>query len=277
MTLSPNIAGTPFVKMHGTQNHFVIVDARKGAFVPSRDDIVEICDPSAGVGADELIVIEPATSGAAAFMRIFNGDGREVEACGNATRCVAWILFEENGSDQLVLETLAGKLECRRTGDNEVSATMGKVSMNWQTVPLSEQRDTLHLGLVSGALSDPVALNVGNPHAVFFVDDIDEIEVANDAPPVQKNELFPDEVNVGVAQIVNSQEMRLIVYERGAGLTMACGSGACAAVFAAQQRGLTDSPTMRVELPGGTVGIEIRDDDTAVMTGPIAYDFKGNL
>ena len=277
MTLSPNIAGTPFVKMHGTQNHFVIVDARKGAFAPSRDDIVEICDPSAGVGADEFIVIEPATSGAAVFMRIFNGDGREVEACGNATRCVAWILFEENGSDQLVLETLAGKLECRRTGDNEVSATMGKVSMNWQTVPLSEQRDTLHLGLVSGALSDPVGLNVGNPHAVFFVDDIDEIEVANDAPPVQKNDLFPDEVNVGVAQIINSQEMRLIVYERGAGLTMACGSGACAAVFAAQQRGLTDSPTMRVELRGGTVEIEIRDDDTAVMTGPIAYDFKGNL
>ena len=109
MTLSQNIAGTPFVKMHGTQNHFVIVDARKDAFSPSRDDIVEICDPLDGIGADELIVIEPATSGAAAFMRIFNGDGREVEACGNATRCVAWILFEESGIDQLVLETLAGK------------------------------------------------------------------------------------------------------------------------------------------------------------------------
>ncbi len=277
MTLSPNIAGTPFVKMHGTQNHFVIVDARKEAFAPSHDDIVEICDPAAGIGADELIVIKPATSGAAAFMRIFNGDGREVEACGNATRCVAWILFEENGSDELVLETLAGKLECHRAGDKQVSATMGKVSMKWQAVPLSEQRDTLHLGLVSGALSDPVALNVGNPHAVFFVDDLDRIDIVTDAPPIQKNELFPDEVNVGVAQIINSQKMRLIVYERGAGLTMACGSGACAAVFAAQQRGLTDSRTMQVELPGGIVEIEIRDDGTAVMTGPIAYSFSGNL
>ena len=116
-----------------------------------------------------------------------------------------------------------------------------------------------------------------NPHAVFFVDDLDKIDVAADAPPIQRNKLFPNEVNVGVAQMIDPQKMRLIVYERGAGLTMACGSGACAAVFAAQQRGLTDSPTMRVELPGGTVGIEIRDDDTAVMTGPIAYDFKGNL
>ena len=277
MTLSPNIVGTPFVKMHGTQNHFVIVDAREEAFAPSHDDIVEICDPAAGIGADELIVIEPPTSGAAAFMRIFNGDGREVEACGNATRCVAWILFEESGSDELVLETLAGKLECRRAGDNQVSATMGKVSMNWQAVPLSDQRDTLHLGLVSGALSDPVALNVGNPHVVFFVDDLDQIDVATDAPPIQKNDLFPDEVNVGVAQIMDPQKMRLIVYERGAGLTMACGSGACAAVFAAQQRGLTDSRTMQVELPGGAVEIEIRDDDTAVMTGPIAHGFSGNL
>jgi len=277
MTLSPNIAGTPFVKMHGAQNHFVIVDARHEAFAPSIDDIVEICDPDVGIGADELIVIEPAIGAGNAFMRIFNLDGREVEACGNATRCVAWILLEENGGDQVVLNTLAGELDCHRAGHEQVSATMGKVSMGWQDVPLSEQRDTLHLGLVSGALRDPVVLNVGNPHAVFFVDDLNEVDVATDAPPIQEDSLFPDEVNVGVAQILSPQSMRLIVYERGAGLTMACGSGACAAVFAAQQRGLSDSSSMQVELPGGTVVIEIRDDDTAVMTGPVAFSFSGNL
>ena len=263
--------------MHGAQNHFVIVDARREAFAPSIDDIVEICDPDAGIGADELIVIEPAIGAGDAFMRIFNMDGREVEACGNATRCVAWILIEENGGDHVVLYTLAGELDCHRIGHEQVSATMGKVRMGWQDVPLSEQRDTLHLGLVSGALRDPVALSVGNPHAVFFVDDLDRVDVATDAPPIQEDSLFPNEVNVGVAQILSPQSMRLIVYERGAGLTMACGSGACAAVFAAQQRKLTDSSSMQVELPGGTVVIEIRDDDTAVMTGPVAFSCSGRL
>jgi diaminopimelate epimerase len=277
MTLSQNIAGIPFVKMHGAQNHFVIVDARQAAFAPSRNDIVEICDPTAGIGADQLIVIEPASNGADAFMRIFNTDGKEAEACGNATRCVAWMLLEEHGSDRLVIETLAGELVCLRAGDKRVSATMGKVSMHWQTIPLSEERDTLHLGLVSGALSDPVGLNVGNPHAVFFVEDLDQVDVGADAPTIQDDELFPDQVNVGVAQILGPQKMRLIVYERGAGLTMACGSGACAAVFAAQRLGLTDSATMQVELPGGVVDIEICRDGTAVMAGPVAFSFSGFL
>jgi diaminopimelate epimerase len=277
MTLAPDIAGTPFVKMHGAQNHFVIVDARTTPFAPSKSDIAEICNPATGIGADELIVIEPSTSEAAAFMRIFNGDGREVEACGNATRCVAWMLCEEKGVEELVIQTLAGDLECRRVGEEQISATMGKVRMDWQSVPLSRPSDNLHLDLNSGALSDPVALNVGNPHVVFFVDDLDEIDVTAVAIPIQENDLFPDGVNVGVAQVLGPRRMRLVVYERGAGLTMACGSGACAAVFAAQQRHLTESPAMQVELPGGTVSIEIRDDDTAVMTGPIAYCIDGTL
>lgn len=277
MTLTPGIAGTPFVKMHGTQNHFVIVDARKDAFSPSVADIEEICDSKSGIGADELIVIEPAQSGSDVFMRIFNVDGREVEACGNATRCVAWILFEEGETDKATIETLAGELICHKAGDKRVSATMGKVSREWQAVPLSEERDTLHLDLVSGGLSDPVAVNVGNPHAVFFVDDLDAIDILADAPPVQKEDLFPNGVNVGVAQVLGPNKMRLKVYERGVGLTMACGSGACAAVFAAQQRGLLGSSPVDVDLPGGTVTIEIRDDATAVMTGPVAYSFNGML
>ncbi len=277
MTKKPNSPGRRFTKMHGLRNHFVIVDAREDSFSPSRNEIVRICDPAIGVGADELIIVEQSESGADAFMRILNGDGREVEACGNALRCVAWLLFEESGKDDVVVETLAGQLPCRRVGDMQVRAAMGKICMDWQSVPLSEECDTLHIGISSGALEDPVALNVGNPHAVFFVNDIDDMDMESDAPAIQENILFPDGVNVTAAQVLSSRKMRSIVYERGAGLTMACGSAACAAVFAARKRGLTDATEVEVELPGGIVRIEIQEDDTAMMTGPVAYSFRGHF
>lgn len=277
MTAITPMTGRPFVKMHGSRNHFVIVDARREPFEPGAGDIASICDPAVGVGADELIVMEPARRAGDVFMRIYNVDGREVEACGNATRCVAWLLFEEQGTDTAVVETLAGDLGCRRAGDRSVSAAMGKVSTDWRSVPLAEERDTLHLGLVSGGLEDPVAVNVGNPHAVFFVDDADAVDLGKDAPPVQQNPIFPNAANVGAAQLVDDSRIRLRVYERGAGLTMACGSGACAAVFAARQRGLTSRSQVDVELPGGVVNVAIDCDDTAVMTGPVAFCFTGNL
>lgn len=263
--------------MHGARNHFVIVDAREQAFAPGREDIVRICDPSAGVGADELIVVEPATSGADVFMRIFNGDGREVEACGNATRCVAWLLMRETGSDRAVVETLAGPLLCEAAGEQRIRAEMGRVGMEWSSIPLSRDVDTLHVPVDVGALRDGVAVNVGNPHIVFFVDDLDSVDVATDAPAIQRDELFPQDVNVGVAQPLAGDRLRLVVYERGAGLTMACGSGACAAVYAAICRGLADGRRMAVDLPGGTVDIEITDDDTAIMTGPVEITFRGEF
>jgi len=186
-------------------------------------------------------------------------------------------LFEESGVDDVVIETLVGQLPCHRVGDMQVRATMGKVSTDWQSVPLSGERDTLHVGISSGALDDPVALNTGNPHAVFFVDDIDGIDMAADAPAIQESDLFPNGVNVTAAQILDEQKMRLLVYERGAGLTMACGSAACAAVFAARQRGLTNETEVEVELPGGIVTIEIQENNMAVMTGPVAFAFRGNF
>ena len=270
-------SGRSFVKMHGLRNHFVIVDARSEAFTPSLDEIVRICDRTRGVGADELIVMEPPAKGGDVFMRIYNVDGREVEACGNATRCVAWLLFDESGRNEAVVETLAGNLECTNAGNKLVSASMGGVSLEWQTVPMSEERDTLHVDITSGALSDAVALNVGNPHAVFFVDDLDAVDIVKDAPPIQQLPLFPNEVNVGVAQMLGPTRMRLKVYERGAGLTMACGSGTCAAVIAARARGLTDESCMDVELPGGTAAVEIRSDNTVVMTGPVEFCFSGSF
>jgi diaminopimelate epimerase len=270
--------GRAFIKMQGLRNHFAIVDGRDEAYTPTTPEIVNICDPQTGVGADQLVIIEPAkTAGAYAFMRLLNVDGRDVEACGNATRCIAWLLMEESGKDSVGVETLAGVLDCHRKGDKQVSCDMGQISMEWQNIPLSREQNTLHLDVESGGLRDPVGLSIGNPHAVFFVDDLDAIDLEVLAPAIQKNDLFPNEVNVGVAQMIDAENMRFVVYERGAGLTTACGSGACVAVYAANARGLTDSSRMTVTMPAGPVDIAIGADDKAVMTGPVAFSFAGYL
>jgi len=275
-----NAAGRFFVKMHGLHNHFIITDGRLEAYEPDVKEAVRLCDVRIGVGGDQLVVIEPPTQtgrkgGAVAFMRIINVDGREVEACGNATRCVAWLLMDEQATDSVVIETLAGLIECHRAGEFLVQCAMGRLSSAWRDIPLAEARDTLHLDLGMDALGFAVALNIGNPHAVFFVDDVAAVDIEALAPEVQKNPLFPDDVNVGIAQITSANHMRLTVFERGAGLTTACGSGACAAVYAAQLRGLTKASTLTVSMPAGDLTIEIRDDSVAVMTGPVAHCFSG--
>ena len=276
-SLGESPTGRHFIKMHGLQNHFVITDGREDEYRPGVDEIIRICDQKTGVGGDQLLVIQPPTGNndASAFMRILNVDGREVEACGNATRCVAWLLMEEAGSDQVVIETLAGEIECHKTGDHEVSCAMGELSAAWQDVPLAEARDTLHVQFDRGQLTDGVALNIGNPHIVFFVDDLEAIDIESIAPVIQKDPLFPEEVNVGVVEMHSPDHMTLKVYERGAGLTTACGSGACAAVYAAQARSLTDKNRVTVTMPAGDMCIEIRDDGNAVMTGPVAYCYSG--
>lgn len=266
--------------MQGLHNHFIIVDGRQQSYRPSDAEIIHLCNVASGVGGDQLVIIEPPSAdgalvGACAFMRILNVDAREVEACGNATRCVAWLLLEESGNDELVLETLAGVIQCQRVANQLVSCAMGRVSTKWQEVPLGEMRDTHQLDLGLATLGNAVALNIGNPHVVFFVADLAAIDIAAIAPDIQKNPLFPDEVNVGVAQVVSENRMLLTVYERGAGLTTACGSGACVAVFAARLRGLTTQNKMTVTMPAGDVAIEIRDDAVAVMTGPVEYCYQG--
>lgn len=275
-------AGRFFLKMHGLGNHFVIVDARDRPFSPSTPDIVRICDPRTGVGADQLVVVEPPSAAgraaaATAFMRLYNVDGRQVEACGNATRCVAWLLMEESGADAVGIETLAGVLECRRAGERFVRCDMGQIRTDWRSVPLARETDTLHVAIGAGPLEDGVALSIGNPHIVYFVDDLDAVDLAGLAPGIQQNGLFPEQVNVGVAQLVDPDRLRLVVYERGAGLTTACGSGACVAAYAAIARDLTASRHIRVLLPGGPVDVEIGPDGRAIMTGPVAYCFSGRL
>ena len=176
--------GRPFIKMHGLRNDFVIVDGRDQPYTPAIEEIVRICDRREGVGGDELLVIEAPRKvttlpEAYAFVRIFNPDGREVEACGNATRCVGWLLLQESEREAVWVDTFGGKLGCRRAGEKLVAVEMGRLRTGWQDIPLAREMDTLHLEIGAGPLRDPVGMNIGNPHAVFFVDDLDEIESAD--------------------------------------------------------------------------------------------------
>jgi len=270
--------GRPFVKMHGLRNDFVIVDGRETPYTPSVEEIVRICDRHEGVGADELLVIEPPRSGKAyAFVRIINTDGREVEACGNASRCVGWLLMEEYGRDEIRIETLGGVLSCRRAGEKQVAVEMGRLRTVWKEIPLSREMDTLHLGIGAGPLQDPVGMNIGNPHAVFFVDDLSAVDLTRYGPELQKDPVFPEEANIGAAQFLDHKTLRLSVWERPGVLTTACGTGACVAVAAAHRRGLTTEKCMTVIMPAGSVEIELKEDGMVVMTGPVETCYAGYL
>jgi len=270
--------GRPFVKMHGLRNDFVIVDGRETPYTPCVEKIIHICDRHEGIGADELLVVEPPRSGNAyAFLRIINPDGREVEACGNASRCVGWLLMEECGRDEIRIETLGGVLSCRRAGEKQVAVEMGRLWTGWQEIPLSREMDTLHLGIGAGPLQDPVGMNIGNPHAVFFVADLAAVDLTRYGPQLQKNPLFPQEANIGAAQLIDPKTLKLSVWERPGVLTTACGTGACVAVAAAHRRGLTTEKCMTVIMPAGSMEIELKEDGTVLMTGPVETCYAGYL
>jgi len=271
--------GRSFVKMQGLKNHFAIVDGRDQPFNPTVQEIISICDPKIGVGAEELLVIEPVTAagvGAYARVRIYNPDGPEVEACGNATRCVALLLFDETGLDELGLEINFEVLQCARDGDN-ISVEMGKVSFDWDKIPLSEECDTLHVDIRDEGVSDGVAVNVANPHLVFFVENFDAIDVVGVGARIQKNPMLPESANVGIAEILDDTHIKFQVYERPGVLTQACGSGSCAVVAAARRRGLIKSDYAYVEMPGGTLKITYKDERSPVMSGPSEYCYSGIL
>ncbi len=270
--------GRPFVKMHGLRNNFVIVDGRETPYTPCVEEIIHICDRHEGIGADELLVVEPPRSGKAyAFLRIINPDGREVEACGNGSRCVGWLLLQESGHKEITIETLGGQLKCRYAGDKLVAVEMGRLRTGWQEIPLAREMDTLHLGIGAGPLQDPVGMNIGNPHAVFFVSDLAVVDLARYGPQLQKNPLFPQEANIGAAQLIDPKTLKISVWERPGVLTTACGSGACTAVGAALRLGLTDQRTVKVIMPAGSVDIEIDENDEATMTGPVETCYAGYL
>jgi diaminopimelate epimerase len=272
--------GRPFLKMNGIGNDFVVVDARSEAFAPSEAQVRAIADRQSGIGCDQLIALEPAED-ADAFMRIWNADGGEVGACGNAARCVAWLLTEGGFFSKVAIDTKGGVLLAERIGDFLVRIDMGKPGLDWRDIPLAEPMDTKGIELQVGPIDNPVlhtpgCVSMGNPHVVFFVPDAEAAPVRQIGPMIEHHRLFPERTNVGFAQILSGDRIRLRVWERGVGETEACGTGACAAVVAANRRALC-SARATVVLNGGELQIEWLPDFRVMMTGPIEVEGRGEL
>lgn len=265
---------TPFVKMHGAGNDFVVIDERARPLGLSAGQVTALADRRTGIGCDQFITLEPPPPGTDAdlFMRIRNPDGSEAGACGNATRCVADLLFEENGRPYQVIRTVAGDLPAERLADGRIRVDMGAARLDWTDVPLFGPMDTLHLDLPG----DPAACSMGNPHATFFVDAAEGHPVAELGPRFEHDPLFPERANIGFAQVIAPGRIRLRVWERSAGLTRACGSGACAALVNAHRRGLAGRRA-EVVMDGGTLEIEWRETGRVLMTGPVATSFRGTV
>ncbi len=271
----------PFLKMNGLGNDFVVVEARSLPFEPTPDEVRALARREGGIGCDQVISIAPGGADMP-LIRFWNADGDEVGACGNGSRCVAWLLMEATGSDAVSFETRGGQLQAWRAGDMKVSVDMGPPRLRWDEIPLAEEMDTRGIELQVGPIDAPLlhtpgCVSMGNPHVVFFVADIETAPVREVGPLIEHHMLFPEGVNVGFAQIRARDHIRLRVWERGAGLTKACGTGACAALVAAARRGLTDRRAT-LELDGGELVIEWRETDNhVIMTGPVAMEFQGRL
>jgi diaminopimelate epimerase len=265
-----------FIKMHGLGNDFVVLDARRNPLAIDAAAARAVADRRTGIGCDQLILIEPARCAAAAFMRILNADGSEAAACGNATRCIARLLAAETGQDRVRLETVAGSLDAEMLGDGRVAVDMGPARTQWHEIPLAREMDTLAVDLAAGPLSRPVCTSMGNPHATFFVADAEAIDLAALGPRLEGDPLFPERANIGVATVLDAKRLRLRVWERGAGITRACGTGACAAVVAAHRRGLGGRHAT-VLLDGGELEVQWREDGHVMMTGPATLAFEGSF
>jgi diaminopimelate epimerase len=274
----------PFIKMNGLGNDFVVIDARKDHFEPSEAQIVAWADRGRGIGFDQLIAIEQGHEGDA-FMRVWNSDGSSVETCGNALRCVAWVLGRERADIRWMIDTRAGPVTAQvletTERDGIVSVDMGRPKLDWTEIPLSEAFNTERLELQIGPIDAPLyhtpcAVNMGNPHVVFFVEDVSKVEVERTGSLIENHPLFPEGVNVEFAEIIDRNTIRMRVWERGAGITKACGTGACATLVAAARRGKTERHA-HVIMDGGPLHILWRADDHVIMTGPIKLEFEGRL
>jgi diaminopimelate epimerase len=278
----------PFIKMHGAGNDFVVVECRATDFRFTKADIQEICDRHKGIGCDQLVLLK-ASEMADIRVEFYNGDGSQSGACGNATRCVASLMMMQLEQVMVTIETGGGILECFDTGEvldsgeEIITVNMGPAKFGWQDIPLACEADTLLLPLdvmqKSGRkklnpLLLPAAVNMGNPHAVFFVGDVKLAEVEQIGSEVENHKIFPERTNVEFVQIISENEIKLRVWERGSGETLACGSGACAAVAAGARRGLLSNNVL-VHLPGGDLRIEIIENGDIMMTGPVAVVFTG--
>jgi diaminopimelate epimerase len=265
--------------MNGLGNDFVIVDLRGAKARMSEDAARAIADRRAGIGCDQVITIEDRDG---PFMGVWNADGSEVGACGNAARCVGAILMDESGDDGVAFETMSGEIVAERVGSGRVSVDMGLPKFHWKQIPLAEEtQDTRFVDVKLGPIDNPVlwgpsAVNMGNPHCIFFVENAEAQALAKFGPMIENHPMFPERTNVSVAEVRGRHLIRLRVWERGVGITKACGTAACAAVVAAVRRRLVDRKAT-VELDGGILAIEWREDDHVIMTGPYELEFEGAL
>jgi diaminopimelate epimerase len=269
---------TAFYKMHGLGNDFVVFDARDRGLALDEASARAIADRRRGVGCDQVIVIEAPKNCGDAFMRIFNADGDEVEACGNAARCVARLLMEEKDEATIRIDTRGGLLACRASAKGCVTVDMGSPKFGWQDVPLAREVETAAFPLmVNGVEFIASAVSMGNPHCVIFTGDAGQVPLSDLGPLIECHELFPARTNVEFASVISPGRLRMRVWERGAGITEACGTGTCATVVAAHRRGL--SPRIAdVILDGGLLNIEWRSgDDHVLMTGPTSLAYKGDI
>ncbi|MEM8589296.1 MAG: diaminopimelate epimerase [Pseudomonadota bacterium] len=267
--------GIPFLKMHGLGNDFVVIDDRAAVGRVDQTLAVKLADRRLGVGCDQVIVLEPSQRGDV-FMRIFNPDGSEVESCGNATRCVADLVFGESSTEEAVIETRGGLLACNRANDDMITVDMGPARFGWQDIPLAHAvPDTAHLPVALDDLTDPVGVSIGNPHCAFFVPDAEAVAIERLGPLIETDSLFPARTNVEFVQVIAPDHLRMRVWERGAGVTLACGSGACASAAAAVKRKLA-TPRMAIDLDGGRLWLDASDLDHILMTGPTELAYRGN-
>lgn len=263
-------AGLHFMKMHGLGNDFVVIDARQGDDPVTPALARALGDRNRGVGFDQLAVIR-SDPGVDFGLEFWNADGTRAGACGNATRCVSDWMMRRLNKDSVVLRTARGTLAAQRRADGLVSVNMGAPLLDWAQIPLARAMETAHLPLEG----DPVAIGMGNPHCVFFVPDAEAVDVAGRGAQIENDPLFPEATNVEFASLTGPDRLRMRVWERGAGITLACGSGTCATAVAAHLRGLTGRQVV-VDVDGGTLWIDWREDGVW-MTGPVAHVFDGVL
>ena len=274
----------PFLKMQGLGNDFVVLDARTHSVALESVEIQAISDRNVGIGCDQVLVLKNSER-ADVYMQIFNADGSEVGACGNGARCIGRHVMREKGEGHATIETLAGVLEVFDGGGGMITVDLGPVRTDWKDIPLTEERDTLHLDIQVAdeanpngdpLLWDPAAVNVGNPHLVFLVKNADVVDLARIGPLLETASLFPEGANVSLAKVTGDDTIKVRVWERGAGETSACGTAACAALVTASRTGVTGRSAV-VELPGGPVGVLWRDDNHILLTGPEQTVYSGTV
>jgi diaminopimelate epimerase len=271
-----------FRKMNGLGNDFVVLDGRARAIVLDDDKARAIADRKTGIGCDQVIVLEPSKI-ADVKMRIWNNEGFEVESCGNASRCIADLLFDEKNTRQVTIDTKGGLLKADKGGDKLVTVDNGEPRFGWKDIPLSEPfADTRHIELQVGPIDAPLihspsVVNVGNPHCIFWVKDLEVVDLSQVGPMLEFHPLFPERANISLARVDSRDHVTLRVWERGAGLTKACGTAACAVMAAGYRLKMIDAKC-RVSLPGGDLFMERRESDGHIlMSGPVTYEFEGEL